>query len=201
MNYFEPESLQQLKNSLKLLPGVGEKTAERYAFSILNLEEQKVNDFSKNLLEIKKNISTCPNCGCLCEKNNCSICQDKSRENGKLCVLENQRNVFLFEKNKIFNGKYHVLGGLISPMEGINPENLLIDKLVSRIDKENITEIILALRPGIEGETTSLYIKKILESKNVKISQIAQGIPIGTDMEYLDDLTIELALSNRKDIS
>lgn len=201
MKYTEPESFEKLKKSFKLLPGVGEKTAERYAFSIISLPDEKVNDFSKTLIEFKEKLTTCDNCGALCENGNCLICNDDTRESTKICVVENQKNVLLFEKSKIFNGKYHVLGGLISPMEGINPEDLTLNKLLRRIDDENIKEIILALKPGIEGETTSLYIKKILSDKDVKISQIAQGIPVGADMEYLDNLTLELALSNRKELS
>ena len=195
-----PEELQKLIDYFKLLPGVGEKTAIRYAFSILNMNEQALSNFATTIKEINKKIDTCPNCGSLCEINNCKFCNNESRNNGKLCVVENQKNVFVFEKNGAFDGKYHVLGGLISPIEGINPENIAINSLIKRIEAENIKEVILALRPGIEGNTTSLYIKKLLENKSVKVTQIAQGIPINADMEYLDDLTIELALENRSEI-
>lgn len=198
MNY--PKHFQNMIDFFKLLPGVGEKTAERYAFSILELDNEKINDFSELLKNINKNISNCPICGGLIDTNNCFICNDKSRENGILCVVENQKNVFLFEKLGIFKAKYHVLGGLISPMDGINPDDLSIKKLLERIEKEKIEELILALRPGIEGNTTSLYIKKLLENKGVKITQIAQGVPVGTDMEYLDNLTLEMALENRNEI-
>lgn len=199
MNY--PESFQKLVDSLKLLPGVGEKTAERYAFSLLNMEENRLNDFSDSLKNVKKNITTCEICGSMCESNKCMICEDNSRQKDIICVVENKKNVFIFEKIGIFKTKYHVLGGLISPMEGINPEDLSIDKLVKRIKTENIKEIILALRPGIEGNTTSLYIRKILQDIDVKVTQIAQGVPIGADMEYLDNLTLELALENRSEIA
>lgn len=199
MNY--PESFQKLVDSLKSLPGVGEKTAERYAFSLLNMEENRLNDFSDSLKNVKKNITTCEICGSMCESNKCMICEDNSRQKDIICVVENKKNVFIFEKIGIFKTKYHVLGGLISPMEGINPEDLSIDKLVKRIKTENIKEIILALRPGIEGNTTSLYIRKILQDIDVKVTQIAQGVPIGADMEYLDNLTLELALENRSEIA
>lgn len=194
MNY--PKQFQELIDFFKLFPGVGVKTAERYAFSMFNLEETKIIDFCETLKNLKKEVITCENCGCLTNSNNCSNC-DVDNVSDIICVVENQKNVFIFEKLGIQNIKYHVLGGLISPMEGINPEDILINKLIERIEKENIKEVILALRSGIEGNTTSLYIKKLLENTNIKITQIAQGIPIGTDMEYLDSLTLEMALENR----
>ena len=199
MNY--PESFQKLVECFKLLPGVGSKTAERYAFCMLDLDEEKVKQFSESISDIKKNITTCPNCGCLSEANKCLFCEDETRNQDIICVVENQKNVFVFEKLGVFRTKYHVLGGLISPMDGINPEDLSIDKLINRIKDENIKEIILALRPGIEGNTTSLYITKLLENTNVKVTQIAQGVPIGADMEYLDTLTLEMALENRNEVS
>lgn len=199
MNY--PISLQELIDYFKLLPGVGTKTAERYAFAMLDLDEEKLNEFSNILANIKKNISTCPNCGCLTEANNCIVCEDESRKKDTICVVENQKNVFIFEKLGVFRTKYHVLGGLISPMDGVNPENLSIDNLINRIKAEEIKEIILALRPGIEGNTTSLYITKLLEDTDVRVTQIAQGVPIGADMEYLDTLTLEMALENRNEVS
>lgn len=199
MNY--PENLQRLINFFKLFQGVGEKTAERYSFSMLSFDEQTLNDLGKAIITLKKNISTCPRCGCLTDKNKCLVCSDDSRKQDVICVVENQKNVFIFERLGIFKTKYHVLGGLISPIDGINPENLNISSLINRINEEKIKEVILALRPGIEGNTTSLYIKKILNEKNVKVTQIAQGVPIGADMEYLDSLTLELALENRSELS
>ncbi len=200
-NNLEPTCFTNLKNIFKLLPGVGEKTAERYVFSLLNISNNKIEDFSKELLNLKNNLSYCEECGCLKETNKCMICEGVYDNNEIICVVENFKNVLIFNKTNIFNGKYHVLGGLISPIDGINPENINIANLINRIKKENIKEIILALRPGIEGETTALYIKKLLENTEVKVSKIAQGIPLGTDLEYLDELTLQLALNNRKDIS
>lgn len=199
MNY--PKSFQKLVDMLKLLPGVGEKTAERYAFSLLNLDKEKTDDFSDAIRNIKENLTTCPICGGLSETNECLMCSDESRDKSIICVVENQKNVFIFEKTGIFKTKYHVLGGLISPMDGINPEDLSINKLMDRIKEEKIKEVILALRPGVEGNTTSLYIRKLLSGIPVRVTQIAQGVPIGADMEYLDNLTLELALENRSEIS
>lgn len=199
MNY--PEVFQNLINYFKLLPGVGEKTAERYAFSILNLDEEKLEKISNEIKNIKQELITCPICGSLTGKEKCIICDDNSRDRSVICVVETQKNVFIFEKLGAFKTKYHVLGGLISPMDGINPENLSIDKLIKRVEEEQIEEVILALRPGIEGNTTSLYITKLLENKNVKVTQIAQGVPIGAEMEYLDTLTLEMAFENRNQVS
>ena len=200
MDYIYPKQLQKLIESFKMLPGVGEKTAERYAFSLMNLDDSQLKDFSDVILNLKKNIITCPNCGCITDSNKCLVCDDKLRKDDTICVVETAKNVFVFEKLGINRCKYHVLGGLISPIDGINPEDLSISKLINRVSEENINEIILALRPGIEGHTTMLYIKKMLEGKNVKVTQIAQGVPIGTDMEYLDNLTLEMALQNRSEL-
>ena len=199
MNY--PKTFQQLIDMFKLLPGVGTKTAERYAFSILSLSQEKLEELSKVITDVGNNITTCPICGCMCETNKCMFCNDETRDSSIICVVENQKNAFIFEKLGAFKTKYHVLGGLISPIDGINPDDLSIEKLINRIKKENIKEIILALRPGIEGNTTSLYIRKLLEDAEVKITQMAQGVPIGADIEYLDKLTLEMALENRSEIS
>lgn len=195
-----PETFQKIVDMLKLLPGVGEKTAERYAFSLLEMDSEKLENFGKLLGDMKENITTCSICGTLCESNKCFVCEDETRNKNVICVVENKKNVFVLEKTGVFKTKYHVLGGLISPMDGVNPEDLTIDKLLNRIESENIEELILALRPGIEGNTTALYIKKILKDKNIKVTQIAQGVPIGADMEYLDSLTLELALENRSEL-
>ena len=195
------DSMERLVNEFSKLPSVGKKTAERYAFSILNMDKDKIDDSSESIKNIKKNITSCNLCGSMSDSNKCMICEDDNREPEILCVVENQKNVFIFEKLGVFKTKYHVLGGLISPMEGRNPEDLTINKLMKRIKDENIKELILALRPGIEGNTTALYIRKILEGMDVKVTQIAQGVPIGADMEYLDNLTLELALENRSEIA
>lgn len=196
-----PKSIKDLITCFKKLPGVGEKTAERYALSVLNLDSEFTELFSESIKKIKTNIRRCSICNHYSEEEICEICKDKSRNNKVICVVEEPKNVILFEKIGAYNGLYHVLDGLISPLDGINPEDINIESLLKRINENDIDEIIIAVKPSIEGETTALYISKLLESKNIKISKIAHGVPLGADMEYIDALTLELALENRTEIS
>lgn len=195
-----PESFSLLLENFRKLPGIGEKSAERFLYSVLEMDNDEVKDFAKNLVNCKKKVKKCEICNHLTENNICSICENNSRDSKVLCVVEEPKNVFLFEKMGNYNGKYHILNGLISPIDGINPEDIDIKGLLRRVDK-NVDEIIIALNPNINGETTSLYIKKLLEGKKIKISRLSYGIPLGTDIEYLDPLIIEKALGDRKEIS
>ena len=195
-----PDSLLKLIESFKCLPGIGEKTAERLAFSIFDMEEEQVNLFSDSLKDVIGKVHKCSKCNSLTEDDICSICKDKARSNESLFVVDDVKNVFLFEKLGMFHGKYHVIDGLINPLEGINPEDIGLDKLIKRIKEDKYKEIIFALKPSIEGETTSLYIKKILDGLDIKITKLASGVPIGADMEYIDSLTLERALTDRKEV-
>ena len=195
-----PSSINNLIESFKMLPGIGEKTAERLVFSILDMEEENVEFFSDSLKEIKSKIHRCPKCNNITEDKLCNICSNENRDKETLCVIEDVKNIFLFEKMKVFNGYYHVLDGLISPIDGINPEDIGLEKLIDRIRNEKYKEIIFAFKPSIEGETTSSYIKKILSDMDIKITQLASGLPMGADIEYIDSLTLERALNDRKEI-
>jgi len=195
-----PESLQDLIESFKMLPGIGEKTAERLSFHILNLDEEKINFFSESIIGAKSKLHKCPICSNITDTNECNICSSEDRDNTQLCLVEDCRSIFMFEKTGSYKGKYHVLDNLISPLDGINPEDIGIEKLISRIEKSQFKEIIIAVKPTIEGETTSLYIKKIIEGLNIKVTRIASGIPLGADIEYIDALTLERALIDRKEI-
>lgn len=199
MNY--PRTILNLIECFKKFPGIGEKTAERLALATLNMDDDIVDLFSKSLKDSKTKIKKCSRCGSLTEDELCQICTDKTRDTSTLCVVEECKNVILFEKIGTFKGIYHVLGGLISPLEGINPEDIHIDKLINRIKDEHIKEVILAIRPSVEGETTALYIRKMLEGTDVKISKIAHGIPMGADIDYIDPLTLEMAIEDRTTIS
>ena len=194
-----PGSLNELIESFKYLPGIGEKTAERMAFAILEMDSEKVENFSSSIIDAKKSIHRCPICNSLTDKEECLICSSNDRNN-TLCVVEDPKSVFLFEKLGLFKGKYHVLKGLISPLEGVNPEDIELEKLIDRVKKENFQELILAFKPSIEGETTSLYIKRILGDMDLSITKIASGIPMGADMEYIDAMTLERALIDRKNV-
>lgn len=196
-----PNSLQQLIECFKMLPGIGEKNAERLAFAVLKFDDEQTNCFSESIKTVKDKIKKCEVCNNLTEEDKCEICKDLNRNAETLCVVENTKNLILFEKANIYNGKYHVLEGLISPLDGVNPEDIKINQLINRIKEEKIKEVILALTPSIEGETTSAYILKLLEGYDVSITKIAAGIPVGADMEYLDPLTIARAMEGRNKIS
>jgi len=195
-----PDSLAALIECYKRLPGIGEKTAERLAFASMDLDKDIIETFSKSLIDVKEKITRCKHCNNLSEKETCPICNDKNRES-TLCVVEDVKNVFLFEGLESYSGKYFVLNHLISPMEGINPEDVNINQLMHMVEEQEIKEVILAIKPCLEGETTSLYISKMLKGLPVTVSRIAQGIPIGAEMSYIDVMTLETALEDRKEIS
>lgn len=195
-----PNSLRNLIESFKLLPGIGEKSAERMAFYVLGLDSEKVSFFSESLKEIKNKIKKCPICNNITEEEQCSICSDESRNKDYLCILEDVKNIFMFEKIGNYHGYYHVLDSLIDPLEGINPEDIGLEKLLKRIKENSFKEVIIAIKPSIEGETTGLYIKKLLEGMNVKVTRIASGIPIGAEFEYIDSITLERAFNDRKEL-
>lgn len=199
MNY--PRTIKDLIECFKKLPGIGEKTAERLALSTLEIDSEVLDLFSETLKNVQTKIKRCNKCNNLSEEDLCEICKMTNRDVNTICVVEDVKNVMIFEKVGTYRGLYHVLDGLISPLDGINPSDINISSLIERIKKEDIKEIILALKPSIEGETTSLYISKLLEKEDVKITKIAHGIPIGVDMEYIDTLTLEMALEDRTSVS
>lgn len=195
-----PKSFVNLVNNLSMLPGVGEKTAERYVYSLYGREYEEIENLAESLLYFKKTIRKCEVCGCISDDKICEICSNTDRDKNTICIVEDSKSVFFIEKTKKFNGYYHVLNGLISPIEGINPEDLNISSLIENRIKDT-KEIIIALNPSIEGEVTSLYLQKILEKYNVKVSRLSYGIPAGGDIEYLDPLMISKALEDRKVIN
>lgn len=195
-----PSGLRNLIDCLKYLPGIGEKSAERMAFSILNFDHDKLDNFSAAINSVK-NIKRCPICNNITDKEQCYICSDTSRIDDTIFVVEKPKDIVLFEKMGNYKGKYHVLDGLISPLDGINPEDINLDNLVKRVKDNDVKEVIIVLKPSIEGETTMQYIKKILSKYNVRVSKIPIGIPMGTEIEYIDSMTLEMAFEDRKDIS
>ena len=196
-----PKSFLDLVNNLLILPGVGEKTAERYAYSLYEKEADEVDNLVTALVEFKKNMKECEICGCITDNDICDVCLDKNRDKNTICIVEDAKSVFFIEKTKKYNGYYHVLKGLISPIDGKNPEDLNISSLMNNRINDDIKEIIIALNPTIEGEVTSLYMQKLLSKKNIKVSRLAYGIPMGSDLEYLDPIMISKAWDDRKIIS
>lgn len=196
-----PKSIKNLIESFKYFPGIGEKTAERLAFSVLQMEKEQVENLSKNIVSVGNNIKRCKICNNIAEGDICSICEDKSRNHDLLCLVEDPKTVFSIEKLGTFKGRYHVLNGLISSFNGINIDDLKLNSLVKRIEEEKYKEVIIAFKQCIEGEMTALYINNILSDMKIKVTRIASGIPMGADMEYVDSLTLEKAFDNRTTIS
>lgn len=199
-----PDKLNKTIEFLKKLPGVGDKSAERMALSLIDLPEDDVNSLATSIIECKSDLHKCDICGSLTDNDICDVCSLANkgiRNKNLICVLEDFKSVFAFEKSGKFDGTYHVLGGLISPIDGIGPDDINIASLVRRIETLDNPEIIVALKSTIEGEATTLYIKKIFEEKNVEISRLSYGIPMGVEIDYLDELTLLNALNDRKKIS
>ena len=196
-----PNSLKNLIENFKSLPGVGGKTAERLAFSMIEFDKNNLTNFSNAILDVRDKLCYCKLCGNISDNELCPICSNLDRDFSTIFVVERPKDIILFEKLGVYKGVYHVLNGLISPLDGIGPDDITISHLLSRIDNTNVKEVILALKPSIEGETTMQYIKKLLVDKNIKVSKIATGVPIGTDMEYIDSLTLELAIDESKNMN
>ncbi len=196
-----PDCVKNLIDNLKTLPGVGNKSAERLAFCMIDFDKDKLSNFSNAILGVRDNITRCVVCGSVSEEDVCPICTNENRDRDILLVVEKPKDIYIFEKLNVFNGVYHVLDGLISPLDGIGPKDINISKLLERISSDNIKEIILALKPSIEGETTMQYIKQLLNDVDIKVTKIATGVPMGTDMEFIDSLTLEMAIDERKNMN
>ena len=199
MNY--PKTIQTLIECFKKLPGIGEKTAERLSLHTLQMDEEVLKVFSDSLINVQTKIKHCKKCNHLTEDELCDICKDGSRDSSTICVVEDPKNIITIEKIGKYNGIYFVLNGLISPLDGITPEDISLYKLIDRIKNEKIKEVILAVKPSIEGETTTLYISRVLSGMDVKVTKIAHGVPLGADMEYVDLMTLETAIDNRIQVS
>ncbi|MGL5126429.1 MAG: recombination mediator RecR [Fusobacteriaceae bacterium] len=193
-------ALQKLIDEFNRLPGIGRKSAVRIAFSILNSTDEEVENFSKILIESKHSIKHCSICGDLTENEICSICSDLFRDNETLCIVEDSRDIVSLEKTRNYTGKYHVLGGKLAPLKGVTPDKLNLESLLNRLAVEPIKEVIIAINPDLEGETTALYLIKLLKNFDIKITRIASGIPMGGNIEYADSATISSALSGRREV-
>ena len=195
-----PKPVSRLIDELSKLPGIGEKNATRLAFHILRSKDEYTVRLAQAIVDTKKNVKSCGTCFNISSEDPCDICTEPSRERDTICIVEEPLDLIAVEKSRVFSGLYHVLNGVIAPLEGIGPEDLTIGPLIKRLKDNKFKEIIIATNPSVEGEATSLYIARLVKPLGVKVSRIAHGIPMGGDIEYTDELTIGKALRDRKEI-
>ena len=195
-----PEPIQNLINEFNKLPGIGPKTSERFVFYLLKQPKEEISRLAQVLENLKDKITYCSVCQNVSEKNPCIICSDQKRSKTTICVVAESHDMASIENTGEFNGLYHVLGGNLNPLENITPDKLKIKELVQRIKKDGVKEIILALNPDLEGESTTLYLTKLLKPLNIKITRLARGLPMGSDLEYADEVTLSNALKGRLEI-
>ncbi|MCM3631598.1 recombination mediator RecR [Paenibacillus glycanilyticus] len=198
---FYPEPIAKLIDAFTRLPGVGPKTAARLAFHVLRMKEDDVIDFAKALVSVKRNLTYCSVCCNITDTDPCRICQDKTRDNSVICVVQESKDLVAMERTKEFQGHYHVLQGAISPIEGIGPDQIKIAELLRRLSDERVQELILATNPNIEGEATAMYISRLVKPFGIKVTRIAHGLPVGGDLEYADEVTLSKALEGRRELS
>lgn len=194
------ESIEKLIASFNRLPGIGIKSAQRLAYHVISMPDEDVNALADALIEAKRRVHFCPVCGSYTEDKICEICASPKRSSETLCVVKDARDVSFMERMREYNGRYHVLGGVLSPMDGVGPDKLRIAQLVERIKTEGVREVILATNPDVEGEATASYIAKLLRGMPVRVTRIAHGIPIGGNLEFIDEMTLFKAMQNRRDM-
>jgi len=200
MSQFNCEALENLSSRLHFLPGIGKKTAQRLALHILKNSDEFAKDLAEAIIRVKKSIRFCEKCFNITEQKLCSICSNTQRDAGTICVVEDVVDIIAIEKSNEFKGLYHVLGGVISPLSGVSPDDLKIRELMSRVQEEQVKEILLAINPSTEGEATMIYLSKSLKKFNKKVTRIASGIPLGAHLEYIDDATIGRAIISRREV-
>ena len=198
---FYPEPIAKLIDAFTRLPSVGPKTAARLAFHVLRMKEDDVIDFAKALVSVKRNLTYCSVCCNITDTDPCRICQDKTRDNSVICVVQESKDLVAMERTKEFQGHYHVLQGAISPIEGIGPDQIKIAELLRRLSDERVQELILATNPNIEGEATAMYISRLVKPFGIRVTRIAHGLPVGGDLEYADEVTLSKALEGRRELS
>lgn len=199
MSYYSP-SIEKLIEAFEKLPSIGNKTAVRLAFHILNCSKQETDEFLSAIVNAKENLKYCSTCYNISDTDPCSICANNTRDKSVICVVEDVKDIVAMEKTHEFKGVYHVLHGSISPMNGIGPDDIKIKELLSRLMDGNVKEIILATNPRVEGEATAMYISKLVKPLGVKVTRIAHGIPVGGDLEYTDEVTLTKALEGRREL-
>lgn len=194
------QSLQYLAEQFGRLQGIGRKNAMRMAFSVLKLSEEEAEEFANAIIDAKRKIHECPICGNLTDREICSVCDDETRDRSVICVVEDVKTVMSIEKVREFNGVYHVLGGVISPINGITPDKIRLSELIERVGANNVREVIVATNPTPDGEVTAMYISRYLKPLGVKVTRLAYGVPVGSDLEYADEVTLGRALEGRQDV-
>ncbi len=194
------KSIENLLDEFRKLPGIGPKSAKRIVFFLLNLSSGQIAKFSRAMIEMKERTRFCKDCFNLTEEETCHICRDQSRNRKQICIVEEVSDVVVIEKTGQYQGLYHVLGGLLSPIENIGPDDIRIPRLVQQIREGSVEEVIMALNPTVEGESTAMYIKKILQPAEIKITRLASGLPVGGDLEYADEVTIGRAITDRREL-
>ena len=199
MRYF-PAALERLTEQFAKLPGIGGKTAQRLAFYLLSMPEEDAQEFADAIIEAKKSVHLCPCCQNLTDRELCPICDDESRDRGLICVVADPKDVIAMERAREFTGVYHVLHGVISPLNHIGPDDICIRELLARVGKGGVREVIMATNPDTEGEATAMYISRLLRPMEVRVTRLAYGIPVGSQLEYADEVTLLRALEGRRDI-
>ncbi len=194
------ESLQILAEQFSKLQGVGRKSAMRMAFSVIELEEDSAMEFANAIIQAKQKIHQCPVCGNLTDKDECYVCSDLSRDTGVICVVEDVKALMSIEKVREYRGVYHVLHGAISPVNGVTPDKIRVRELIERVGQNDVKEVIIATNPTQDGEVTAMYISKYLKPLGVKVTRLAYGIPVGSDLEYADEITLGRAIEGRRDV-
>ena len=197
---FFPAALQELADQFARLPGIGSKTAQRLAFHVLSMPHQDAEDFAAAILEAKRAVHTCPVCQNLTDREICPICDDDMRDKGVICVVAEPKDVIAMERSREFNGVYHVLHGVISPLNHVTQDDIRIRELLMRVASSDVREIIMATNPDTEGEATAMYISRLLRPMEVKVTRLAYGVPVGSQLEYADEVTISRALEGRQEI-
>ena len=196
----EVEAISRLVNQLSRLPGIGRKTAQRLAYHIIGLPEEQVRELAVAIFNGKKQIHFCPICGNYTDVDPCAICSDSERQHDIVCVVRDPRDVNAMERMRDYNGLYHVLHGVISPMDGVGPDDIRIRELMSRLAEGEIQEVVLATNPDVEGEATAAYISRLIKPMGIKVTRIAQGVPVGGELEYTDEVTLLRAFQGRREV-
>ncbi|CAM3448170.1 recombination mediator RecR [Hydrogenibacillus schlegelii] len=195
-----PEPLARLIEAFQKLPGIGPKTATRLAFYVLKLPDEDVRALAEALQAVKRDLKTCSICHNVTDRDPCAICSDPTRDRRTICVVEEPKDVAAMEKMKGYRGLYHVLGGVLSPLDGIGPEELKIKSLLERLQDETVEEVIIATNPSVEGEATAVYLARLIKPSGIRVTRIASGLPVGGDLEYADEVTLARALEGRRDV-